>query len=128
MPTTTKQHEAAARSAWSALLYVGECWDWTAPRLLREAEKSEARLARELSASFTKPEQLAALCNTALDDYALTDLYHLRPGHQQVAIVAAAMRERRSDAFAAWEREHGDKVRAARAAFNGWSEAAGPTP
>lgn len=119
MPKPTNE-EQQIRNAWSGLCQIAEAWDWTAPRLLHEAEKSEARDARGArgaGVSYSKVEQLAGLCETALGMlHTPASLYRLRTGHRDVAIASAAMTDRFPEKMDDWRCEHGAAIRAFRAA------------
>jgi hypothetical protein len=107
-----KSEEEPIRQAWADLCNIAECWDWTAPRMLHEAEKAEAREARGAGVNYPKVEQLAGLCETALEPPAtLAGLYQLRAGHRDVAITAAAMRDRWSEKMQEWAAQHGAAIK-----------------
>jgi hypothetical protein len=111
----SKREEAPIRQAWADLCNIAECWDWTAPRMLHEAEKAESRNARDAGVNYPKVEQLAGLCETVLEPPAtLAGLYQLRAGHRDVAIVAAAMRERWPEKMQEWAAQHGETIKAFR--------------
>jgi hypothetical protein len=110
-----KSEEETIRQAWADLCDIAECWDWTAPRMLHEAEKAEAREARGAGVNYPKVEQLAGLCETVLEPPAtLAGLYQLRTGHRDVAITAAAMRDRWSEKMQEWAAQHGETIKAFR--------------
>jgi hypothetical protein len=109
-----KSEEETIRRAWGELGYMAERWDWTAPRMLDEAERAEKQQARSAGVSYPHVEQLAGLLETAMKPKErAADMYGIRSGHQQVNICALAMREKFPEEWAAWL----EKYRAAVSAF-----------
>lgn len=106
----TKKSEQTIRTAWSELVYIADTWDITAPHMLRDAEKAEARDFKH--ENYPRVQQLAGLCETALDlRVDVASLYGLREGHVKVAIFAAAAAERQLAQYAAWVDKYGEAIR-----------------
>lgn len=113
----SKKSEQTIRSAWSELEYIAGTWDHTAPGLLRDAGKAEARDARSGGFAYPKIEQLAGLCETALTPFTNTaSLYGVREGHVKVAIFATAAAQRFPGEYAAWREKYGEEIKAFRRA------------
>lgn len=112
----SKQAEKQVRAAWDDLLHLAEGVARGALRDMREAEQAEAREARRASIGYPVAERLAGLCETALQEWSIADLYRVRAGHRIVAIVAAMMMDDCPERLRAWRARHGEAIRAFRAA------------
>jgi hypothetical protein len=92
----TAAEKRAIDAAHSAITYAADCWDWTAPAMLRDALKA-AKEGGKRPITEAKAQVIAGFARgLGPANFAVRELYGLASGYRNAIIVGAGFKARRS--------------------------------